>query len=791
MLRILDRYTLREILPPFALALLVFTFMLMMGPIDRVAQQLLAKGASIGVVSRMLVLLIPQALAITIPLSFLLGLLVAFGRLSGDSEWVAMQACGVTVLRMLRPVLLMATLCWAATSWVLIEAVPSANQAFREIEFRIISVRAESEIKPRIFYTDFPDLVLYARDVDQGTHVWRDVFVADTRQPGPPQVSMARSGRMLITPPQPEARRPGKMEMVLEDRVTYGISTDAKGLPEFQENPSRSLIMLLDPSKVFQDAMPLKGEPEKTIAELKETIEENRRVNLPTDRPEYYIHLKFSIPVACFVFALMGLGLGVSSSRGGKLAAFALGSGVIFTYYIIMYQARSLSLGHVWPAWLAAWLPNIVLGPVGVAVLYRKARSAGARFQLVVPAVGVLKRFLPSRDTDQAAAPQGEHPVLVIRFPQFGLPHLGILDRYISKSYLRIQALTFVSLLGIFYISQFIDLSDKLFSGKTTADNVLWYFFFQTPQFIYYIIPLSVLIATLVTIGILTRNSELIVMRACGVSLYRAAMPLMALALGAALVLFGIEEYALAASNQKADDLNQVIRYGKLPTRSLLNRQWTVGKNGADIYHYTFFDSRRGVLHQFTRYEFDPTSWRLSRLTYADSLTFNRSSARPDSPLGGWNARMGWARELKGETESTYTPFAARELFLETPDYFGTEPPDADSMTYAELRDYIDEFEKTGVSVLGYRVDLYRKAAFPIATIVMTLLAVPFAALTGRRGTLYGIGVGIILAIVYWTSNNLFGLVGTNGLVTPMLAAWAPNLLFGAGAAYLLLTVRT
>ena len=108
MIRILDRYMLREILPPFMLALLVFTFMLMMGPIDRVAQQLLSKGVSVSIILRMLVLLVPQALAITIPMAFLLGLLVAFGRLSGDSEWVAMQACGVTLLRMLRPVLALA-----------------------------------------------------------------------------------------------------------------------------------------------------------------------------------------------------------------------------------------------------------------------------------------------------------------------------------------------------------------------------------------------------------------------------------------------------------------------------------------------------------------------------------------------------------------------------------------------------------------------------------------------------------------------------------------------------------
>ena len=148
-------------------------------------------------------------------------------------------------------------------------------------------------------------------------------------------------------------------------------------------------------------------------------------------------------------------------------------------------------------------------------------------------------------------------------------------------------------------------------------------------------------------------------------------------------------------------------------------------------------------------------------------------------------------REITSDTESTYATFTARTMTMELPDYFGAEQPEAASMTYAELSDYIDEMRGAGHNILQYLVDLHRKIAFPFVTIIMTLLAVPFAVTTGRRGALYGIGVGIVLAIVYWTANNLFGVVGAAGLLTPALAAWAPNLLFGAGAAYMLLTVRT
>jgi LPS export ABC transporter permease LptG/LPS export ABC transporter permease LptF len=790
MFRILDRYTLREILPPFMLALLVFTFMLMMGPIDKVAKDLLSKNVEAGIILRMLFLLTPSTLAITIPMAFLLGLLVAFGRLSADSEWVAMQACGVTLLRMLRPVMALAIACWAATSWVMIDAVPSANQAYREITYGVIAARVESEIKPRIFFTDFPTLVLFARDTAPGGGGWSDVFVADVGAPGPPLISMARGGRMLLN------RERRQVEMVLDDRVSYRMGTDAKGAAFFEESFSKQFRTQLDPEQVFPKAMPVKGEPEKTVAELRQTIVDLKKDKQPTDRPEFYIQLKFSIPVACLVFALMGLGFGVSSSRGGKLAAFAMGTGVIFAYYVILYQGRSLSMSGVWPAWLAAWLPNMILGPVGAWVVYRRARSSGSSLQIAVPAVGFLRRLVPTRQAPgttagPASAPSG--PVLVIRFPQFWLPRpprLGILDRYISRMYLRLQVLTFVSLLGIFYISQFIDLSDKLFGGVTTANLMLQFFIFKTPQFIYYIIPLSVLIATLVTVGALTRNSELIVMRACGISLYRAAYPLVALAACSSLLLFGIEEYALAASNDQARDLEHIIRIGRPRPSSILARRWIAAKDGS-IYHYDMFDAKHGELVGFWKYEFDQKTWQLNRIVFAERIRFERPAATPGSPVGTWTAGPGWVRGIRSESESPYAPFSSRALTMELPEYFGAAQPDAASMTYAELSDYIDAMRGAGHNILQYLVELHRKIAFPFVTIIMTLLAVPFAVTTGRRGALYGIGVGIVLAIVYWTANNLFAVVGSTGLLAPVLAAWAPNLLFGAGAAYLVLTVRT
>ena len=131
------------------------------------------------------------------------------------------------------------------------------------------------------------------------------------------------------------------------------------------------------------------------------------------------------------------------------------------------------------------------------------------------------------------------------------------------------------------------------------------------------------------------------------------------------------------------------------------------------------------------------------------------------------------------------------DLLVEPPQYFMTEQTPAERMTYAQLKRYIVELRASGFNVTEHEVELHRKVSFPWVTLIMTLIAVPFAVTTGRRGAMYGIGLGIVLALVYWVAMSVFGAIGAGGVIPPLLAAWAPNILFAAVAAYLLLTVRT
>jgi len=778
---IFDRYVVREVLLPLLLSLLLLTFLLMIQPVLTVGYQFIAKGMQLAIVARVVVLLLPQALSISIPISVLLALLIAFGRLSADREFVAMQACGVSIYRLLRPVALVALCAMAATAYVTIVALPNANQTFREITLGVVKSQVENDVKPRVFFTQFPNTVLYVRNVLAGGS-WRDVFFADSHTPDQTIVYFAREGRIVVD----------RNEKFVQLQLSHGTQhlTRSSAPDVYDGAQFESTSVTLDAEQVFPKP-PSRNAPEMTIAELRQTIAAAKN---PADQNVIRAHLmiqdKYALPVACLVMALVALALGVSNRKDGYLASFAIGFVVVFVYYVLTYMARAAAIGGVLDPDVAPWISPAVLAVVGVILLIWRARSTD-RPLLIAWSVRRARPTDPSGDADSASPSSGAG--FLVNMPRFGVPGTKILDVYTAQQYVRIFALSVFAALGIFYISTFIDLADKLFRGSATTALLLRFFYYQTPQYVYYIIPIAGLLATLVTVGLMTKNSELIVMKACGISLYRAAAPLILLAVAASVALFGLQEVVLARANTEAERLNGIIRGWPAPPSLALNR-WMASQSG-DIYHYDSYDSGTGAFSRFTRYQLDANSWRLNEVTYADSVT--RSEPLESLPPE-WHWQKGWVRTLTqaGSQQATrtavaYVPFADRVLPLEPRDYFETEAPDPDKMTYGQLSVYVSQLKARGFNAVPPTVKLQRKVAFPFVTIVMTLLAVPFAVTTGRRGAMYGVGIGIALSIAYWVILQVFSAIGEGGVLTPTLAAWAPNLIFGAAALYMVLTVRT
>jgi LPS export ABC transporter permease LptG/LPS export ABC transporter permease LptF len=780
-MRIFDRYVIREVALPLLLSLLLLTFLLTIPPFLKQGYPIIAKGVDAWIVGKVVVTLLPQALSISIPMAVLLGLLIALGRLSGDREFVAMQACGISIYQLLRPLVAIAAVSTAATAYVMIVARPDANQAFREIIFKEVAQRVENNIRPRVLFTQFPNHVLYVRDVDTSSHIMRDVFFADTSKGGVTTLAFAREGRFLID-------RTNKLVQLQLSRGNQHIML-ASEPAQYQAEEFDQRIVSLDPNTVFKQP-PTRNSPEMSISELRNLIAKTTgtdpdSIGIRADA-QIMLQNNFAIPTACLVLALVALALGVSNRKDGMLASFAIGFIVVFAYYVLLFGARALATGGKLNGNIAPWISPAAIGITGVVLTIWRAKSTD-RPPLIAWTMKLARR---GEVDDENAAPDVRSGTVFERMP-VTLPFIKILDMYTSRQYIQIFLLCIFSAIGIFYISTFIDLAAKLFRGAATTSMLLRYFYYMTPQYLYYIIPIAVLVATLVTIGVMTKNSELVVMRACGMSLYRTATPLVLFSMVAAAMLFGMQEMVLEPANHQADRLERVIRGYPSQEPSSVNR-WIASENG-DIYHYDLYDPATDQFTRFARYEIDQQDWRLREMLFAGSIAHPTAANTTD--MREWTAEKGWVRTIASakpdKTSVAFSPFEARTVTLEPPTYFTAEQPEPEKMSFRQLRAYIAQLRASGYNTISATVQLHRKVAFPFATVIMALLAVPFAVTTGRRGAMYGIGIGIALSIAYWVILNVFSALGEGGVLTPTLAAWSANLLFGAGALYMLLTVRT
>jgi len=768
--RTIDRYLIRQILPPFFLALSVCTFVLLMGPMLEKAELLLSKGVPIPTVGFLLLTLVPQGLGVAIPIATLAGILIGLGRMSADRETVALLACGVSPVRLLRPVLMFAAAVAAVDLFVMTSLIADANQTFREITFKLMGEQTEADIKPRVFYEGFPGKVLFVWDTVPGGG-WSGVFLADTSHAGRPTVVTADAARLVLN----QKRR--EVDLYFPTAQQYVPGTDQR---VYDTSNRADLRVSVPAEQVFGngEAVLSRGLAEKRIPQLKADIVEKRKRGESPHNEIMFIHQMFAFPVACLTFGLLGLSLGLHTRREGKLAGLTLGLAVVFVYYGLHMFGEAGAKGHVVPAEWARWIPNLVLVPAGLLLVRWRTRSAGVGLRM--PAW--LSRMVSRRPVDPATGQSPDRVVVVIRFPHLGLPRPRLLDLYVGTRYLRMVALSLTGLLGLYYIGTCVELAEKLFKGQADGRMLALYLWYSTPRIINDITPIATLVAVLGTIGALTRTSELTVMRACGVSLYRTALPLILLAFVGSGLLFALEERVLAHSSRKAEALEDVIRGRPPRTFDVRNRNWQANKHGA-IYYYENFDSRSETLNGLSIFELKRPPYRMVGHT---------SATRAVHRNGTWTAENGWMQRFPATAQSSRESFSTRPIALPPiSDFRDIQQTESRLANVVELWDYIQRMSASGVNLAEQRVNLHRKLAFPLVTLVMTLLAIPFGVTTGKKGAMYGIGLAIVLAFGYFFLTAFFLAVGTTAVLPAPLAAWAPNILFLAGAVYLMLTVRT
>ena len=781
-MRKIDKMLYQATIPPFLITLAVLTFVVFIHDLGNLSELLITRNASLSTILLIAGAILPGILIFSLPLSYLIGILIGLSGLSGESQITALRACGVPLRTLLRFILLLGGIVGLITGLFSTVILPRTNDILSLIKARISLTQATSQIQPRVFNEDFPNIVFYLDDLAVDRQNWARIFLADNSDPKAPRTVLARSGTWISDPANQ------RLQLHLEQGASYSVD------PADPSKDNVSLFISTDIpiklNKVFDSPDGLKQRPRKVVEQSTGYLMQNYAKSEKNEKLQQLVEInrRFALPFTIIPFALLGLTLGSGTSKGGRTAGFALSLVTVLVFYILFFNGiRLASVGKVSP-WIGAWGANILLAAAGIFLLARlewsfrlsprlSALMWNIRYNALTRRLKLEKALRPIAKADKALV-RSTSRLERLLFPK-------LFDLYISRGFLVYFFWSFITCGTLFVLLTLFDLLDDIIRNRIPVIVVLDYFTFLTPQIFMLVIPMSILLAILINFGILEKNSEITAIKAGGWSLHRISIPVLLMGCAFCIGLFLMQDYVLPYANVRQDSLRNTIKGRPPQTTTRLQRKWIFGESGR-IYNYEYFDGNQDSFVDLNVYDVDLNSVRILRRVHAARARIERD--------GAWTLEDGWIRNYQPAQSDFRLINSETFSFPERAGYFEKEifqPKESSKLTYMELKNYISYLRKSGYNATELQVELNKKISLPLSCLIMALLGVPFSFSTGKKGAFFGIGISIAIAMSYWGISSVFEAMGAYGLLVPVLAAWAPNLLFGAAGLVLLLNIRT
>jgi len=672
---------------------------------------------------------------------------------------------------------------FVAAAWLLalvngLYLAPWSLESLAHLEDQLKGAQASYEVQPRVFYEGFPKLVLYVQDVHsaQGGAVWNGVFLADISDPSNPSITLAREGILV---PEGEDR----LHLHLKNGSTH--ETDPAKVDHYQISTFQQTdipIELASSENKADEQTPVKAISTSALLGHAASVD-------PVSARVYLIefHNRFALPTACLVLAMVGIPLGLSSKKSGKSGGFVLTIVLVFVYYFISLIGVSLAKqGRVSPMF-GAWLANIVFFAAALFLLWQAERRplslsvirlAWKRNEVPgnIPAVERRQRRRETANAFERAS--SRRRVFSASFPT-------LLDDYVLRDFFLYLGMIVAAFLVLLLVFTLFELLGDILRNQTPAIIVVEYLLNVSPYLLYSVAPLIMLLAVLITFGLMNRSNEITAIKATGTSVYRIVMPVLAAAAVLSAGLFFADQFYLPHTNKRQEALHNQIK-GKPPQTYLRpDRRWIFGQHN-DIYYYQFFDADRDQFANLTIFRIDPASFTITQRIHAERAHWADN-------LGRWIFEQGWQRTLNVaaiEGYRTFDVYTFPEL-TEQPSYFKKEVKQYSEMNYEELRRYIRDLQQSGFDVVRLRVQLNQKLSYPLITFIMAGLAVPFSLSAAKKGAITGVAVAVGIAVVYTVVSRLSEAMGDISLLPAALAAWSPDLIFALVGAYLILKIPT
>ncbi len=777
-MRILTRYILREVTSHALIGAAIFTFVLFTRDLGRILELVVRASAPLPSVAEIFLYTVPLALTYTIPMSVLVGILIGLSRLAADSEITAMRASGMGVWSFGRVLAIFVAAAWLLALGNGLYLAPWSLASLGRLEDQLKGSQVSFEVRPRVFYEGFPKIVLYVQDVHsaQGGAVWKGVFLADISDAANPRITLAREGILV-----PEGQ--DRLHLHLKDGSTH--ETDPKEADHYQISTFQQTDIPIElPSSES------KGEEQIPVKAVSTWALHDRAASVDPVSARWYLiefHSRFALPTACLVLAMVGIPLGLSSKKSGKSGGFVLTIALVFVYYFVSLIGVSLAKqGRVSPAF-GAWLANLVFFAAALFLLWQAERRpfalsairlAWARYEFA--ANGPVRTFGRGRREGANAFERAS-----TRRRVFSASFPTLLDDYVLRDFFLYLGMIVSAFLVLLLVFTLFELLGDILRNQTPAIVVAEYLLNVSPYLLYSVAPLIMLLAVLITFGLMNRSNEITAIKATGTSVYRIVTPVLAAAAVLAAALFFADQFYLPHTNKRQEALHNQIK-GKPPQTYLRpDRRWIFGQHN-DIYYYQFFDPDRDQFANLTIFQLDPTSFAITERIHADRAHWADSMSR-------WIYEQGWQRSLQGAAIAGYHNFDVSTFpeLSEAPSYFKKEVKQYSEMNYEELRRYIRDLQQSGFDVVRLRVQLNKKLSYPLITLIMAVLAVPFSMSAAKKGAITGVAVAVGIAVVYTVVSRLFEAMGDISQLPPALAAWSPDLIFALVGAYLILKIPT
>ena len=767
---ILDRYVWKELGPPFLIGVGVFTFFLFIDRIYQLTNLVITKNVPFSLVLSLLFFMLPAFLTLTLPMALLVAVLLVCGRLASDLEVTALKAAGVSPLRLFRPYAAVGLLVTALIGWLTLLVNPWSIAAFQRQLFKILQTRATTGVQERTFSAAFGQIVIYIEEVTPSQLALKGVLVSDERDPEQSRIILAREGRLLA---DEENRR------ITLRFINGSINETSVRDPRRFRYTAFTLYDMNLPVDSPLSAAAKEDKPERqlplgALLVTAATLEGQGQITAP-----FYVefHKRFALPVAALVFVLVGFPLGIRTHRGGRAVALASSFGIVVSYYILFTSLEGLALSRRLPAGVAIWLPNVVFGLLGLAMM---------RVTISGVSTAWLDRFWRLQTWLERWRPvRAVKPVRPPRLGRLRGPRAStfIIDRYLVKEYVVFLGIGALVGAVLYIVVDLLQTLDRFLRIKPPLLLILQHFAYNMPGELYKGLPLIVLIATVFLFLSLTRQRELDALKAAGISLYRVSLPVLVTAFVISLLSVLFQEAVLPELSTKAEEVDRVKIRGMLPRH--LQRQSQIWYRSSDtrFLRMALLAPVERSMEGLLVLEVDRDFRLLSRL--------EARTARwtPD----GWELSSGVIRRIDRESRVRSETFTSRLVVMpEHIDDFTQVQKPVDTLSFLELRAFVTKLRESGHQASKYMVQLYSRLSFPLVHLIMALVGIPFALASPKSGgRAMGIGVAIVIAVGYWMVHSVALALAQADLLPPALAAWTANAVFAGLGTALFLNART